>query len=225
MARILKRLLIIPARGGSKRIINKNIKIFMKKPVIYYAIKESLKSKLFSKIHVTTDSNKIFKTVSKIKKNICFYRPKSLAGDKVPLMEVFKYVVKNYQEEGIWFKEIWFLNPCSPLIKAVDLNKASRQFKKQKNNSLLSISKFSPPIEWAFFKNKNILIPRNKNLQNKSSQAFKESYYDTGNLGIFSKDIFYKNKKPIFSGYELPRHRSVDIDTIEDWNLALKLYG
>ena len=217
--------MIIPARGGSKRIKNKNIKIFMSKPIIYYAIKESLKSKLFSKIHVTTDSNKIFKIVSKIKKNICFYRPRSLAGDKVPLIDVFKHVVKKYQKEGIWFKEIWFLNPCSPLVKAIDLNKAAKQFKKQKNNSLLSISKFSPPIEWAFFKKKNILIPKNKSLQNKNSQTLREYYYDTGNFGIFSKDVFYKNKKIVFSGYKLPKERSVDIDTIEDWNLALKLFS
>ena len=57
----LKRLLIIPARGGSKRIKNKNIKKFKKKPIIYYTINSAVKSKLFNKIHVSTESNLIKK--------------------------------------------------------------------------------------------------------------------------------------------------------------------
>ena len=63
----LKRLLIIPARGGSKRIKNKNIKKFKKKPIIYYTINSAVKSKLFNKIHVSTESNLIKKIVEKKK--------------------------------------------------------------------------------------------------------------------------------------------------------------
>ena len=65
--KLLKRLLIIPARGGSKRIKNKNIKKFKSKPIIYYTIENAIKSKLFNKIHVSTDSKKIEKIVKKKK--------------------------------------------------------------------------------------------------------------------------------------------------------------
>ena len=58
----------------------------------------------------------------------------------------------------------------------------------------------------------------------KNSNSFKDSFYDTGNFGIFCPNIFYKNEKIVFSGFEIPRTRSVDIDTMEDWNLAIKLY-
>ena len=223
MDRKFNRLLIIPARGGSKRIKNKNIKLFNRKPIIYYPIREAIKSKLFSTIHVTTDSLKIYNAVSKINRAICFYRPANLATDKTPLMEVFRYVVKFYKKKKIMFNEIWFSNPCSPLIVSKDLKKAAKQFCKQKNNSLLSVSQYSPSLDWAFYKKKNILVPINRNAQIKPSKDLKQYYYDTGNFGIFSKDVFYNKKKPLFSGYEIPRNRAVDIDNIDDWNLALKL--
>ena len=218
------RLLIIPARGGSKRIKLKNIKLFKKKPIIYYPIKEAVKSKLFHTIHVTTDNLKIKKVVEKIRKNITFLRPKNLSNDNTPLIKVFNYVVKSYKKKNINFDEIWFLNPCSPLINNKDLKKASLFFKKQMNNSVLSVCKFSPSIDWAFKMKNNNLIPLNKKKQNKKSQLLQEYYFDTGNFGIFSSKIFYENKKIKFSGYELKREKSVDIDTIDDWKLALKLF-
>ena len=154
-----KKLLIIPARGNSKRIKNKNIKKFCGKPIIFYSIKSAIRSKLFDTIHVSTDSKKTFKIVNKIKKGICFKRNKNLAKDTTPLIQVFNYIVESYKKKNIFYDEIWFINPCSPLITFNDLKKASNLYKKQKNNSLLSVSKYSPPIDWAFKRRKNTLLP------------------------------------------------------------------
>ena len=88
----LKRLLIIPARGGSKRIKDKNIKKFKNKPIIYYTIENAKSSRLFDKIHVSTDSKKISKIVRKKNIKIEFMRPKSLSGGKIPLFEFYKFV-------------------------------------------------------------------------------------------------------------------------------------
>ena len=218
------RLLIIPARGGSKRIKFKNIKIFKGKPIIFYPISEAIKSKLFNEIHVTTNNLKIKNVVEKIKNNITFIRPEYLSVDNTPLIKVFNHVAKYYKKQKIYFDEIWFINPCSPLIRGKDLIKASSFFRKQKNNSVLSVCKFSPSIDWAFKMKNNNLIPLDKNKQKKKSQILKDYYYDTGNFGIFSSEVFYKNKKIKFSGYLLEREKSVDIDTMEDWNFALKLF-
>ena len=79
---MVKRLAIVPARGGSKRIRNKNIKLFCGKPVINYTINTLQKSKLFSKIHVSTESKKIAE-VCKKKIKFDFFRPKRLSGDKI----------------------------------------------------------------------------------------------------------------------------------------------
>ena len=86
---MIKRLAIIPARGGSKRIINKNIYNFYGKPIIYYPLRELKKSNLFESIHVSTDSDKIVKVVEKLGFKIPFKRSKKLSGDKIGLLPVF----------------------------------------------------------------------------------------------------------------------------------------
>ena len=86
----LKRLLIIPARGGSKRIKNKNIKKFKSKPIIFYTIDNAIKSKLFNKIHISTDSYLIKKIVKKKKKQIEFIQKKKITNYKKPLQNFKK---------------------------------------------------------------------------------------------------------------------------------------
>ena len=86
---------IIPARSGSKRIKNKNIKLFHKKPIIYYSIIAAKKSKLFSEIYVSTNSNKI-KNISKKFGAKILNRPNNfLSGDKAEIMDVISYETKN----------------------------------------------------------------------------------------------------------------------------------
>ena len=92
-----KRLLIIPARKGSKRIKNKNRKIFFGKPIIEYAITTALKSKIFNCIHVSTDCKIIKKISRKYNLNTEFDRPKNLSDDKTKLLKVFDYVVKKFK--------------------------------------------------------------------------------------------------------------------------------
>ena len=111
-----KRLLIIPARSGSKRIKNKNIRLFQKKPIIYFPLEEARKSKLFEKIHVSTDSKKIKKIVESLNFKVDFLRPKKLAGDKVSTEKVLRFVLREYEKMNLYFEEIWSITPCSPLI-------------------------------------------------------------------------------------------------------------
>ena len=220
-----KRLLIIPARGNSIRIKNKNIKNFFGKPIIFYSINLALNSKLFDNIHVSSESEKILKLVNKIKSGIGFKRKKNLSKDNTPLFNVFADVVNHYKKMKVFYDEVWYINPCSPLIKKKDLSKASKEIKKAKINSILSTSQFSPPIQWAFKKNGAKLSAINNIFQKKRSQDLSKTFYDSGNFGAFKGDVFYKKEKIIFGGVEIPRERSVDIDTIDDWKLAEKLFN
>ena len=103
-----KRLLVIPARSGSKRIKNKNIKLFNGKPIISYPIQAAIKSKLFNKIHVSTDSVKIANICKKLGIPDEFLRPKKLSGDKVTLFDVMKFVKSKYK--SIRYTCTWFKN-------------------------------------------------------------------------------------------------------------------
>ena len=222
-----KRLLIIPARKNSKRIKNKNFKFFFGKPIIDYSINLALNSKIFTKIHISTDAKNLKKKF--VKSNIIDLdnqRPKRLSNHKTGLFEVFKYVVKHYQNKNIFFDEVWFLSSCSPLILKKDLIKASKIFEKTKSNTLLSTCRYSQPIERSFYKKNNKLFPILKRNQAKNTQFFSPKFYHTGNFAAFKKELFYKkNRKLSYIDYQLPILRSVDIDNIEDWKLAEKLFN
>jgi N-acylneuraminate cytidylyltransferase len=221
-----RRLLVIPARGNSKRIKNKNIKFFFNKPIIYYILDNAKNSKLFTKIHVSTDSKKIARVVKK-KISIDFFRPKILSTDKVPIIKVLQFVLKKYEESGLHFDEIWCALPCSPLIDVSDLiNISERLFKIKK--ALITVSKFPCPIEWALKIKGSKLIPVNKEQLLINSKNFSHKYFDTGQIGAFPINKFkaIKNNNAITScyGHILPPEKSVDIDDITDWKLAEILY-
>ena len=93
---MIRRLAIIPAREGSKRVKKKNIKNFFNKPLIYYSLKAAKNSRLFTKIHVSTESKLIKKKVEKLGFKIDFMRNKNLSRDKIPLSRVIKYVLQKY---------------------------------------------------------------------------------------------------------------------------------
>lgn len=220
-----ERLLIIPARTGSKRIKNKNFKKFNGKPIIFYSLESALKSKIFSEIHISTDNKNINNMIKRYPINIDFLRPKNLSGDDTGLMKVFEYVIKKYESFGKTFDEIWYLTPCSPLIKPSNLKSASIFFKKKSVKCLLAVSKFSPPTQWALkLNNYGMLLPIYKNKLNYKSQDLEKRFYDTGTFGAFKSNVFKKKSKISYTGYHIPRFQGIDIDTMEDWKLAEKIF-
>ena len=230
MSKSIRRLAVIPARGNSKRIKNKNLKKFVDKPIINFTIENAKKSNLFSTIHISTESEKITKHISKLGFKPDFKRPKYLSKDNASIFSVVYYVYNQYFEKNILFDEIWLLTATSPLISYNDLKNASIFFREKKNlNPLISVSKFKAPIEWSFTMNKfNILKPINKKNLFKRSQNFSDKYFDTGSFAIFnpsnlrnSDGKFFKGK---FCGYEIDQFKAADIDNYQDWKYAEKIY-
>jgi len=224
----MKRLLIIPARGKSKRIPNKNIKSFCGKPIISYVLSNAKKSKLFSKIHISTDSNKIKKKVQSLGYKIDFKRPANLSTDKIPVISVLKFVLRKFKKINFEFDEVWTASACSPLLTISDFRRASRISKKLKNKVLLAVTRFGAPVEWAFKKKiKNQLVPVYKKKIFTRSQNLEHSFYDAGSFAVFPKNLLLKRKinlKDKFVGFELPPHRAVDIDDLANWKFAEFLF-
>ena len=223
----IKRLLVIPARSGSKRIKNKNFKKFNGSPMISYSIITALQSRIFDKIVVSIDDKKYTKYLKKFKIEIS-YRSKKLSDDNASIEDVLRSIVNKFSKPNNFFDEIWSLAPCSPLIKKEDLIKASLLLKKNKEKIILPVSEFPVPIEWSFkISNQNKLVPFKKNFYKIRSQDLPKSYYDTGNfVGI---PIHHFKKKNIdfdkhYIGLKIPKNRSIDIDDLEDWKIAEKLY-
>ncbi len=229
----MKRLAIIPARGGSKRIKNKNIKNFCGEPIINYIINTARESKLFNKIHVSTECNLIKEVVEDNGLAIDFMRPETLSDDFTPLMPVISFVLKTYISMEYQFDEVWLLMACAPLIDKNDLISASKIYSAQNSNSikpLLAIAEYPVPVEWSFLKDKNnYMHPRFEDKSKIRSQDLPKSYYDSGTFVIYPSRIILESEKEVndkgYIGYQLSRDKAIDIDTEEDWDFAEALYS
>ena len=125
-----KRVLIIPARKGSKRIKNKNSKFFFGKPIIQYSIDNALKSKLFDKIIITTNDPKIININKKYRNKILLIkRDQKLCKSSSKLIDVLNDVILKMNKIDE-FNEIYLLMPCAPLLAAKDLVVGSKILKK-----------------------------------------------------------------------------------------------
>ena len=221
----IKRLLVIPARSGSKRIKNKNIKLFFGKPIISYPIKEAVKSKLFEKIHVSTDSSKIAKITKKFGAVSEFFRPKKLSRDNVSLFDVLKYVKNQYQIKGVSFDQIWCILPASPLIDSNDIKKIVK-FYGNKNKPMIAASPYPAPLNWSFEVKNGKMKNINKNINNSNFNQ-KKAYYDSGQIYCFNNAYLLKKKfdfKDDILIYTLPLEKSVDIDNNNDFEFAKVLF-
>ena len=117
----MRRLAIIPARGGSKRIPNKNVRDFCGKPMLAHILSAARDSGLFETVHVSTENAAIASVAAEQGYPVDFMRPDNLADDYTAIMPVMKYVVDEYERRGRTFDQVWLLMACAPLIAASDL--------------------------------------------------------------------------------------------------------
>ena len=219
------KIAIIPARQGSKRIKEKNIKTFLGKPIIAHVIKKVLSSKLFDYVVVSTDSLKIKKISIKYGAKVFFLRPKKISNDKAKTQVVIKHALNWFKKKNIKFNYVCCVYPTSVLIKPNDLIKSYNLIKNNKWSFVISAQKYSTQIERAFrLSNKKIKVLNKKKFY-KNSQGFRDFYHDAGQFywgtpkSWYSKDII-DNKSTI---YELKKYQAVDINTLDDWKFAEKL--
>ena len=124
------RIAILPARGGSKRIKNKNIIDFAGKPMMVHALEATRASGLFDAIHVSTDSETIRQVAEKYDFPVDFMRTPELADDFVGLVPVLKWVLQEYQKRGKIFEDACCVFPAAPLLEPYDLIKAFEIYEK-----------------------------------------------------------------------------------------------
>ena len=224
---------IITARGGSKSIPNKNIKKINGKPLIYYSIATSLKSKLIDRTIMSTDSSKILALGKKFNCEVPFLRPKKIAKDKSTDFEVFKHLsnwLKRNDKRPSYYVH---LRPTHPIrnYKIIDL--AIKKLIEKKNyDSLrsLSVSKETPFKTW-IKKNKGIVpIVKFKKIKDSHSiprQILPKTYWQNGYVDII-KDTTITKKRSISGNKVLPfeiNQKSFDIDYVEELDFIKKNFS
>ena len=219
----MKKICIIPARGGSKRIAKKNIKEFYGKPIIAYSIELAINSNLFDEIMVSTDDIEISKISKKYGASVPFLRSQKNSNDYASTYDVIEEVIKNYNNENIFFDYICCLYPAAPLIQKKIFFKCFKQIEKNINTSVLPITRFEHPIRRAIFlKNEKIKFLSSQH-KNKRTQDIETFYHDTGQFYWINTIKLLKFKELITEdsfGYIIPSIYAQDIDNLDDWKLA-----
>ena len=216
---------IIPARGGSKRIPGKNIKDFLGKPLIAYSIEAALNSKVFSEVIVSTDDEMIANVAREFGASVPFFREASLSDDYATSTDVIKDAIRRVNSS---FSDVCCLYATAPLIRAEILKEAAEEFKKQECKFLFSATAFDFPIQRAIKLDENarvsMLYPQ---FEKKRSQDLEPAFHDAGAFYFGKKEAWLECSvlfAPHSKAYLLPRNLVCDIDTIEDFEFAKKLY-
>lgn len=218
------RLAVIPARGGSKRIPDKNITDFCGAPLMSYSIRAAEASGLFDVIHVSTDSERIANVAARYGHPVDFMRAPELADDYTPLLPVLQWTLDKYGRRGRAFDSVCLLMPTAPLIEASDLLAAHDLFHARGGQkTVMAVSRFSVPVEWAFhLQGDNILKPREPGMANVRSQDLEPCYFDSGTFFFTSSQGVWEGRLNDggMIGYCLAREKAIDIDDRDDLTFA-----
>ena len=226
-----KIICIIPARKGSKGLKNKNIKKLQNIPLIAWSILAAKKCKLIDEIIVSTDSTKISKIAKNYGARVPFLRPKQFATDKSSSFSVIKHTIKFLEKKKYFFDYILLLEPTSPLRDPKDIDLCIKNSLKNKIDTIVSVTEVvnQHPSFLYSFKKKNYLKPylKNSNKLYVRRQDITPLYYLEGSLylskisTLLREKTFYHKKT---RGLKLDKWKSLEIDDIDDFNLA-KFYA
>ena len=215
-----KYLFIVPARAGSYRLKNKNKKKLNEKPLIYWTLKELIKIKKKHPVIVSTNDNQIIKFSKKMKFNVPFKRPKELCTRNSKIITI-QHAIKFYEDRNIYFENVCLLQVTSPLRKLYDITKSIKKFEKDKSDTLISVFKVSKIFNSNLFykKKSNHIISCQKIITNNLHVMNGPAVLIT-NVKNIQKNKLYGKK---ISHYEMPYHRSFDINFNEDFKICEKL--
>ncbi len=217
------KIAIIPARGGSKRIPRKNIKLFAGKPMIAYAIDIAHCSGLFDHIVVSTDDEEIAEVASECGAEIPFERPTELADDHTPTVPVIAHAICSCQSMGWQIDQVCCIYPAVPFMQETDLVNALHMLEENNAGYVFPITAFPSAIQRALRHLPNGLLgPFYSQYTSVRTQDIEPAYYDAGQFywGLAQTWLDGKIIHRHGAGLLIPSWRVVDIDTAEDWHRA-----
>ncbi|MEW6558532.1 MAG: acylneuraminate cytidylyltransferase family protein [Elusimicrobiota bacterium] len=228
----MKILGLIPARGGSKSVLQKNIKLLAGKPLIAYTIEEAKKSNLINRIIVSSDDKEIVKISKKFGAEAPFLRPSHISQDDTPDLPVFQHVLKWLKKNENYIPDIIIhLRPTSPLRKVEHINSGIKLLLKNKSaDSVRSICEpnQTPYKMWKIIKGylaPLLNIKSNKKVEtyNLPRQKLPKVYWQTASVDVIRYDTIMK-KNSMTGDKILPLYidekYSIDLDTELDFKIA-----
>jgi len=219
------RLAIIPARGGSKRIPGKNIKLFHGKPILCYSIEVAQKAGVFDRIVVSTDCPEIAHIALEAGAEVPFMRPPEIANDYASLADVVLHALDWFEKkEAILVDLCCCILATAPFIRVSDIQKGLALMEEKKVASVFSVTTFDFPIFRALeMKEDGTLAMIWPEYMKTRSNDLPEAYHDAGQF-YWLEAVRFRKSELIYSPDALPvclpRKIVQDIDTPEDWECA-----
>jgi pseudaminic acid cytidylyltransferase len=218
---------VIPARGGSKRIPGKNTKSFLGRPLISYTVKAAIETDIFDRIIVTTDSEAIAEAAREAGAEVPFMRPAELSDDITPTIPVLLHALNWLQDRDIQI-DYFCLMYSNPFTSAKNILRAFELLKAENAVSVIPVTTYAFPIFRSFKINERgsieFTFPEYVSYR---TQDLPEACYDVGQFYwcdgprfLDKKEILQEKTIPFF----VPRYLAQDLDTLEDWEMAEKLY-
>lgn len=224
------RLAVIPARGGSKRIPRKNIKLFHGKPMIAWSIEAAQQSGCFDRIVVSTDDIEIAKIAEAYGAEVPFMRPAELSDDYTTTSDVISHAINWFNQQGETPELVCCLYATAPFVEPDDLRQGLALLNANDQCYFaFSATCFSFPIQRAIKLDESGLVSMfYPEYLLTRSQDLEEAYHDAGQF-YWGRASAWLNKEPIFAAHSkvvlLPSFRVQDIDTPDDWLRAERLFA
>ena len=218
---------IIPARGGSKGVPGKNIKLLGGKPLIQYTSEIALESKLLTKIVLSSDDDAIINVANNLGIEVPFKRPMNLAKDTTPTLPVIKHVIDYYKSIGEEFDAVCLLQVTSPFRTVKFLESAINKFISSGSDSLISVKEvpheYNPHWTFEVSKSGNLSISTGEKIIISRRQDLPKAYHRDGSIYITKTSVIEELNSlygKSISYLESPKEFYVNIDTIQDWERA-----
>jgi CMP-N,N'-diacetyllegionaminic acid synthase len=215
----MKVLAVIPARGGSKRIPRKNVKLMAGKPLIAWTIEEALKAKSLSRLIVSTDDEEIAEISKLYGADVPFLRPQHLSRDESTGVSTALHAINELSD----FNWIMLLQPTSPLRTKEDIDGIFEYCIQKRGSSAVSLAETIQSPSWMFTLGKDRKVIPLLNNKNVTQTKTSTTYVLNGALYLAKVEWLKRTQNLIGGdtlGYLMPADRSIDIDTDDDWQKA-----
>lgn len=221
----MKSIAIIPARSGSKGLIDKNIRLMNGKPLIWYSINAAIESNCFDEVMVSTDSERYAKIAKECGASVPFLRSTNNSSDKADSWDVVREVLSKYKELGKEFDTVMLLQPTSPLRTAKDILESFFILKEKNARSVVSVCETEHSPLWCNTLPDNECLDgflRPEIIESVGRQSLPTYYRINGAIYLtkVSNDIGTDLYSDTGYAYIMSREKSIDIDTELDFKMA-----
>ncbi len=221
---------IIPARGGSKGIPRKNVKLLNGKPLLAYTIESAIAAKRLDRTILSTEDNEIAELGLSLGIDVPFMRPPELSGDEAPTFPVVMHAVEELEKAGDRFEAVCLLQPTNPLRRSEDIDRCIELLESTGADSVVTVSEvphqYNP--NWVYLQNDygELTLSTGETRPIARRQDLPRAFYREGSVYVTRRSVLYRYEDLYgrrLRGYEIDRSRSVNIDTEEDWHRAERL--